>query len=201
MLNDVVSPKQQRSIEKRNKILTAGAHLFSQKGYYHTNTAEIAKEAGVSTGIIYRYFPDKKAIFLEAMGQLYHTTYHTFLDQMKNISAIQQLPEFLNLIIDHVVNSHSMNKTVFEEMEALSHYDADVAALTHDAQEAFFLEITDLLPQINLATTHPHEKLHVMFNLIESYAHELVYSKEECKDYTYLKDLIIRTCISLIDQA
>ena len=62
--NNVVIPQQPRSIEKRNKIIEAGFRLFSEKGYYNTNTAEIANQSGVSTGILYRYFTDKKAIYL-----------------------------------------------------------------------------------------------------------------------------------------
>lgn len=79
MANDVVNPKQQRSIEKRKKILEAGFKLFKQKGYYKTNTAEIAKEAGVSTGIVYRYFTDKKAIFIESMEQFFHEVYRELI--------------------------------------------------------------------------------------------------------------------------
>ncbi len=65
--NQISEPKQQRSIEKKRRIIEAGFKLFCEKGFYKTNTAEIAKEAGVSTGIVYRYFPDKKAIFLECL--------------------------------------------------------------------------------------------------------------------------------------
>ena len=35
------------------------------KGYYNISTPDIAKEANVSTGIIYQYFNDKKDIFIE----------------------------------------------------------------------------------------------------------------------------------------
>ena len=53
---DIREPKQERSIEKKNRIVRAGFELFSKVGYYNTNTAEIAKLAGVSTGIVYGYF-------------------------------------------------------------------------------------------------------------------------------------------------
>ena len=49
-------PIQKRSIEKKQKILDAGFELFCKKGYYKTNTIEIAKHAGVSTGAFYRLF-------------------------------------------------------------------------------------------------------------------------------------------------
>ena len=60
-------PTQKRSIEKRNKIIEKGFKLMCEKGYYNTNTTEIAKYADVSTGIIYQYFNDKKDIFLEGV--------------------------------------------------------------------------------------------------------------------------------------
>ena len=63
---EVREPKQQRSVEKRKKIIEAGFQLFCEKGFHNTNTVEIAKLAGVSTGIVYNYFVDKKDIFIAA---------------------------------------------------------------------------------------------------------------------------------------
>ena len=66
-VSEVRIPKQKRSAEKRQAIIQAGFALFCEKGYYRTNTAEIAKAAGVSTGIVYSYFHDKKDILKEAV--------------------------------------------------------------------------------------------------------------------------------------
>ena len=49
MKNNVRQPKQERSIEKKNKIIQAGWQLFSEVGYHNTNTAEIAKRAKIQT--------------------------------------------------------------------------------------------------------------------------------------------------------
>ena len=57
-------PTQKRSIEKR---IEKGFELMCEKGYYNISTADIAKYAGVSTGIIYQYFNDKKEIFIEGV--------------------------------------------------------------------------------------------------------------------------------------
>ena len=51
--NEIREPVQKRSIEKKEKIIKAGFDLICEKGYYNTNTAEIAKKAGVCTGIVY----------------------------------------------------------------------------------------------------------------------------------------------------
>lgn len=60
----VREPRQKRSIEKKTKIIKVGLDLFCEKGFYHTNTVEIAKAAGVSTGTVYSYFKDKKDIYI-----------------------------------------------------------------------------------------------------------------------------------------
>ena len=65
--NVIREPIQKRSIEKKEKIIQAGFELICQKGYYNTNTAEIAKAAGVSTGIVYSYFKDKHDILIEGI--------------------------------------------------------------------------------------------------------------------------------------
>jgi AcrR family transcriptional regulator len=46
--------------EKEQKILEAAIKIFSEKGYSAATTSEIAKEAGVAEGTIFRYFKTKK---------------------------------------------------------------------------------------------------------------------------------------------
>lgn len=48
--------------ERRGQIVRAAVKLFSEEGYYTTTIQQIAKQAGVSTGLIYQYFRDKDDI-------------------------------------------------------------------------------------------------------------------------------------------
>jgi len=48
----------------RDRILEAALSLFSEHGYRGATTAEIARQASVAEGTIYRYFRDKKDLFL-----------------------------------------------------------------------------------------------------------------------------------------
>jgi len=48
--------------ERRGQIVRAAVKLFSDEGYYTTTIQQIAREAGVSTGLIYQYFRDKDDI-------------------------------------------------------------------------------------------------------------------------------------------
>ena len=60
-MGNIRTPQQKRSEETRKRIIAAAERLFSEKGYYNTNSKEIAKAANVSIGSFYSYFKDKKA--------------------------------------------------------------------------------------------------------------------------------------------
>ena len=59
--------------ERRGQILRAAVKLFSDKGYYTTTVSQIAREAGVSTGLIYQYFGDKDDILLLSLKLVLET--------------------------------------------------------------------------------------------------------------------------------
>jgi AcrR family transcriptional regulator len=59
--------------ERRGQILRAAVKLFSDKGYYTTTISQIAREAGVSTGLIYQYFGDKDDILLLSLKLVLET--------------------------------------------------------------------------------------------------------------------------------
>lgn len=50
--------------EKQKSILRASIKLFAEKGFHASSTAEIAKEAGVAEGTIFRHYKSKKDILL-----------------------------------------------------------------------------------------------------------------------------------------
>ncbi|AEW98395.1 TetR/AcrR family transcriptional regulator [Streptantibioticus cattleyicolor] len=56
-----VDPGRHRA--RRRQIVDAAAGLFAAKGFERTTTAEICKAAGTSTGNLFHYFPNKRAIF------------------------------------------------------------------------------------------------------------------------------------------
>ncbi len=49
----------------REQILEGGRRAFAAGGFRGTSVPSIAAEAGVSVGLIYRYFPSKEELFLE----------------------------------------------------------------------------------------------------------------------------------------
>ena len=52
--------------ENRSSLLRAASHLFREKGIDGVGVAEIAKEAGLTHGALYKHFPSKDALAAEA---------------------------------------------------------------------------------------------------------------------------------------
>lgn len=58
-------PQQARSQGTFEALLAAAAQLYAEQGYEQTTTHQIAKQAAMSVGALYRYFDGKEAILKE----------------------------------------------------------------------------------------------------------------------------------------
>jgi len=54
---------------RRNQILDAAGLIFSREGFARANTDEIARAANLGKGTIYRYFKNKRALFLSVVDR------------------------------------------------------------------------------------------------------------------------------------
>lgn len=53
---------EQMRAQSRAQILSAARKLFAENGYYNCKVADIAREAGMSQGNLYWYFPSKEEV-------------------------------------------------------------------------------------------------------------------------------------------
>lgn len=111
MAQEVREPKQERSIKKKNKIVKAGYELFSTVGYYNTNTAQIAKQAGVSTGIVYGYFKDKRDILLDVLEIYVNTAFAPILDMIDKLHAPLDFSQIASHVLDGAIDIHKSKPT------------------------------------------------------------------------------------------
>ncbi len=63
--NEFLQLKEQERDVRRNLIMDAAERVFASKSFDKVNMREIAKEAGISPGTIYTYFPDQETLFVE----------------------------------------------------------------------------------------------------------------------------------------
>jgi len=52
-------------MDRKEAILDAGLKLFAEQGYHRTPTRQIAVEAGVSEGLIFKHFENKEGLLRE----------------------------------------------------------------------------------------------------------------------------------------
>ena len=57
-----IQPAEGRDTDRRALILAAAERAFLQKGFHAASMQDVAAEAGMSPGNLYRYFPSKEAI-------------------------------------------------------------------------------------------------------------------------------------------
>jgi AcrR family transcriptional regulator len=62
-----IRPRRRRKEARPAEIIEAGLAEFARRGFAGTRLDDVATRAGVAKGTIYRYFPDKEALFLAAM--------------------------------------------------------------------------------------------------------------------------------------
>lgn len=55
--------------ERQASIIAAAASLFAQKGFNGTTTREIAKTAGISEALLFKYFPTKRALYAAILAE------------------------------------------------------------------------------------------------------------------------------------
>ena len=62
-----VSNEQTKSRMKKEQIIEATLQLYANRGYYLTNIRDITKAAGISSPTFYRYFKNKRELFVETI--------------------------------------------------------------------------------------------------------------------------------------
>jgi AcrR family transcriptional regulator len=119
----------QRETEKHRQIMTAAAALFARQGYQKTSIDEIVREAGISKGLYYHYFENKK--------ELYIHLYNSYADILSNT------------ICERVALSET---DFFERLKQVSHIRIDFAvsypSLYRFLYSAYYEEHPDIAPLI-----------------------------------------------------
>lgn len=199
MGQEVREPKQERSIEKKNRIVQAGFELFSQVGYYNTNTAEIAKRAGVSTGIVYGYFKDKRDILLDVLEIYVKEAFAPVLDMINNLTAPVNFEGTIGHVLDSAINIHKKYANIHEALHSLSHSDEAVNNKFISLEDEITLAIADKLADLGVKKENLTERIHFAMDIVQSFSHEYVYDHHTYIDYDEMRKIVQNTLVALFE--
>lgn len=197
-INEVRKPIQKRSIETKEKIIEAGFNLICEKGYYNTNTAEIAKSAGVSTGIVYQYFRDKHDILIEGIQKFSKDIFYPMLNIEHEKFTKSDLRELLRNMIDKFIKKHKLSQSAHEEITAMTHSDKEIADFFQKNEIHMTKTIANLLIENDFNKENLLEKVHIALNLIDNLCHEIVYHKHEELNYDIMTENVIDLIVDLL---
>ena len=199
MKNIVREPRQERAIEKKSKIIKAGYELFSEVGYYGTNTAEIAKRAGVSTGIVYGYFQDKRDILLSVLEIYLEKVSAPLLKRLDGITAPINYSVLAPLILSDVIKTHKANRKMHEALHSLSGSDEAVNARFITLEDTITAKIVDKFRNLGVTTENLVEKVHFAMDIVQTFSHEYVFDKHDYIDYASMQKIVTETLTSLFE--
>ncbi len=198
MGNQVRTPQQERSIEKKNRIIDASYELFSEVGYYGTNTAEIAKKAGVSTGIVYGYFQDKRDILICVLERYIMNAFDPVLKMLDGLRAPLNLEKVVPDVLDAVIKTHKKNAKIHEALHSLSHTDEAVKNKFIALEDKITLQISEKLKKIGVKIENPYEKIHFAMDIVQSFSHEFVFDNHEYINYDVMRGMVCRCIIDIL---
>lgn len=95
--------RQARGERRIAQLLSAAAGVFCRTGYAAASTNAIAREAGVSPGTLYQFFPNKEAIAVELGGQLLQRAHEAHGQAFLPENLDRPLPELLDAVLDPVI--------------------------------------------------------------------------------------------------
>mgnify|MGYP000244975905 FL=1 len=197
--NEIREPVQKRSIEKKEKIIKSGFELICEKGYYNTNTAEIAKAAGVSTGIVYQYFKDKHDILVEGIKKYASDIFYPMLNVTTNIKIDKNnLDKILRNMINAFIENHKLSQVAHEEIMSMTHSDKEIAEFFQENEMAMTKNISNVLLKNGFNSSNLDEKVHIAIHLIDDLCHEIVYHKHKDLNYDVMIDLVIENILNLM---
>jgi AcrR family transcriptional regulator len=183
---------------RKSLIISAAMKLFEEKSFHEIGMRDIAAEAGVSAASIYRYFPSRDDLFVEALIRDINTIEKVLEKRMQEGSTIEELTV---AVVDYMLD----NEATFQMMcHFMMRGEENPRALKKfNAVQLYFVKIfDDLVKQTPGAGTirfHSQAFFASLAGIVMTFRNYPVRSKEERREYMHKLALIIMREGSSID--
>ena len=155
------------SPDRRTQILDAAIICFAKRGFHQTSMHDVSAEAGISVGLIYRYFANKEAV-IAAMADKHKQEIQQLLERARQAASLFESLEIL-FTAHCCENSPKVLSAFVVDLYAEASRNPPVADLVRDVLETAMEGVTDLIarsPEAKQAGTHglqPHELAELIF--------------------------------------
>ena len=155
------------SLDRRAQILEAAMVCFAKHGFHQTSMHDISAEAGISVGLIYRYFANKEAV-ISAMADRHKSEIQELLERAKQAPTLFESLEIL-FTAHCCENSPKVLSAFVVDLYAEASRNPEIADLVRDVLDTAMGGVTDLIsrsPEAQSGATHglqPHELAELIF--------------------------------------
>src|SRR5438094_10491324 len=152
--------------DRRSQILKAALVCFAKRGFHQTSMHDISGEAGISVGLIYRYFENKEAV-ISAMAARHKEEIQQMLERARRAPSLLESLEIL-FTAHCCENEPRLISAFVVDLYAEASRSPHVADLVRDVLQTAMDGVTDLIarsPEAEGAThgLKPHELAELIF--------------------------------------
>ena len=129
--------------DRRSQILDAALVCFAKRGFHQTSMHDISAEAGISVGLIYRYFENKEAV-ISAMADRHKKEIFDVLQRAKQAPTLLESLEIL--FTAHCCEEGTRLVSAFVvDLYAEASRNPSVADLVRDVLQTAMAGVTELI--------------------------------------------------------
>ncbi|MBI5207723.1 MAG: TetR/AcrR family transcriptional regulator [Candidatus Firestonebacteria bacterium] len=129
---------EEKKEQKRRAILKSALNIFSSKGYHNTVIDDIAIQADLGKGTIYRYYKNKQSLFLAVIESNLDEIKRLILSAMssKESDVIKNMRKYIEIYLKYFEKNKSFYNILLHEKSEFKHE----AFLRHRKKQIFLFE-------------------------------------------------------------
>src|SRR5216117_1782724 len=140
--------------DRRSQILDAALVCFAKRGFHQASMHDISAEAGISVGLIYRYFENKEAV-ISAMADRHKKEISQMLDRARQAPTLLESLEIL--FTAHCCENEPRVISAFVvDLYAEASRNPQVADLVRDVLQTAMDGVTELISRAPETQTATH---------------------------------------------
>jgi AcrR family transcriptional regulator len=153
------------SPDRRTQILDAAMVCFANRGFHQASMHDISTEAGISVGLIYRYFANKEAV-ISAMADHHKKFIQDLLERAREAPTLLEALEIW-FTAHCCENAPKLESAFVVDLYAEASRNPQVADLVRDVVQTAMDGVTDLIARSpegrNAAHLSPNELAELIF--------------------------------------
>lgn len=133
------------TLDRRQQIMRAAMVCFAKRGFHQTSMHNISEEAGISVGLIYRYFESKDAV-ISAMADNHERELRELLGRARQAPTLLEALEMF--FTAHCCSNERQTESAFVvELFAEGSRNPHIAKLVREVLQTLIDGVTELIAQ------------------------------------------------------